>query len=258
MQARIGVDVGGTFTDVVLALPGGRVLVNKTTTTPRDPGEGVAAGIAALLREAALDGGAIAEVVHGTTVASNTILQKVGARTGLLTTQGFRDVLEIGRIRTPGMFDLSWSKPEPLVPRRWRLEVAERIGADGAVVTPLDEDAVRGAAAFLLAEGVEAVAVCFINSYCNPDHERRAAAILREAAPELLVTASCELFTLSKGETVPGQFGRSFKRAHTEAGYGQLHRAGSTSRTTETAYPPTGPILPSPSSNCKDANQRSR
>ncbi|MCW8087413.1 hydantoinase/oxoprolinase family protein [Sabulicella glaciei] len=193
MRARIGVDVGGTFTDVVLSLPGGRVLVNKTSTTPRDPGEGVAAGIAAVLREAGLEGAAVEEVVHGTTVASNTILQKVGARTGLLTTRGFRDVLEIGRIRTPGMFDLSWSKPEPLVPRRWRREASERIGADGAVVEPLDEGEVREAAAFFLEEGVEAVAICFINSYSNEAHERRAAAILREAAPSLLVTASCEV-----------------------------------------------------------------
>ena len=190
---RIGVDVGGTFTDVVLALPGGRVRLNKTTTTPADPGEGVAAGIAAVLRDAGLDPAAVTEVVHGTTVASNTILQKAGARTGLLTTAGFRDVLEIGRIRTPGMFDLSWSKPEPLVPRRWRLEVPGRIAADGAEVTPLSEDAVAAAAARFVAEGVEAVAICFINSYVNPAHEQRAQAILRAAAPGLMLTASCEV-----------------------------------------------------------------
>ena len=184
-MARIGVDVGGTFTDVVLALPDGRVYVNKTTTTPRDPGEGVAAGIAAVLAEADLASGEVAEVVHGTTVASNTILQKTGARTGLLTTRGFRDVLEIARIRTPGMFDLAWRKPEPLVPRRWRLEIAERIAADGSVVEPLDEASVRQAVAFLQAEGIEAVAICFINSYANDAHERRATAILRECAPDI-------------------------------------------------------------------------
>jgi N-methylhydantoinase A len=191
--ARIGVDVGGTFTDVVLATPDGRLFVNKTTTTPRDPGEGVAAGIAAVLAEAGLAPAAVAEIVHGTTVGSNTILQKAGARTGLLATRGFRDVLEIGRIRTPGMFDMAWSKPEPLVPRRWRLEARERVAADGSVVAPLDEAGVREAAAFFLAEGVESVAVAFINSYANDAHERRAAAILREAAPALLVTASCEV-----------------------------------------------------------------
>ena len=191
--ARIGVDIGGTFTDVVLALPDGRIYVNKTTTTPIDLGEGVTAGVATVLAAARLDPRDVAEVVHGTTVASNTILQKVGARTGLLTTRGFRDVLEIGRIRTPGMFDMAWSKPEPLVPRRWRLEVTERIAADGGVVTALDETSVRRAAATFLAEGVEAVAVCFINSYANDAHERRAAAILREHAPSLLVTASYEV-----------------------------------------------------------------
>jgi N-methylhydantoinase A len=191
--ARIGVDVGGTFTDVVLALPDGRIHVNKTTTTPADPGEGVVASVAAVLADARLDPRAVAEVVHGTTVASNTILQKVGARTGLLTTRGFRDVLEIGRIRTPGMFDMAWSKPEPLVPRRWRLEAHERIGAEGNIVAPLDEASVREAAATFLGERVEAVAVCFINSYANDVHERRATAILREAAPSLLVTASCEV-----------------------------------------------------------------
>jgi N-methylhydantoinase A len=191
--ARIGVDVGGTFTDVVLALPEGRIHVNKTTTTAIDPGEGVAAGIAAVLAEARLDPRDVAEIVHGTTVASNAILQKVGARIGLLTTRGFRDVLEIGRIRTPGMFNLAWSKPEPLVPRRWRLEAVERIGADGGVVIPLDEASVRESASAFLGEGVEAVAVCFINSYANDAHERRAVAILRAAAPSLLVTASCDV-----------------------------------------------------------------
>ena len=191
--SRIGVDVGGTFTDVVLALPDGHIYVNKTTTTPHDPGESVVAGIASVLREAHLDPRDVAEVVHGTTVASNTILQKVGARTGLLTTRGFRDVLEIGRIRTPGMFNLAWRKPEPLVPRRWRLEASERIGSDGEIVTPLDESSVRGPAEKFLSEGVEAIAICFINSYANDAHERRAAAILRECAPSLLTTASCEV-----------------------------------------------------------------
>jgi N-methylhydantoinase A len=174
-------------------MPDGRIHVNKTTTTPVDPGEGVAVGIATVLAEARLDPRDVAEVVHGTTVASNTILQKVGARTGLLTTRGFRDVLEIGRIRTPAMFDLAWSKPEPLVPRRWRLEASERVSATGDIVTPLDEESVRRAAETFRAEQVEAVAVCFINSYVNDSHERRAAAILREEFSSLLVTASCEV-----------------------------------------------------------------
>lgn len=191
--ARIGVDVGGTFTDIVLALPDGRIHVSKITTTPLDPSEAATSGIATVLAEAGLNPGEVAEVVHGTTVASNTILQKRGARTGLLTTRGFRDVLEIGRIRTPGMFQLGWRKPEPLVPRRWRLEAVERIAADGTTVTPLDEASVREAATTFRTENVEAVAVCFINSYVNDAHERRAVAILRECGPSLLVTASCEV-----------------------------------------------------------------
>jgi len=190
---RIGVDIGGTFTDIVLARPDGHLHVNKTTTTAADPGEGVVAGIRAVLAEAGLAATAVTEIVHGTTVASNTILQRAGARTGLLTTRGFRDVLEIGRIRTPGMFDLRWRKPEPLVPRRWRVEVAERIGPDGAIITRLDEAAVADAAAFFRAEGIEAVAICFLHSYANPRHEQRAAALLAAAAPELMVTASCDV-----------------------------------------------------------------
>ncbi len=191
--ARIGVDVGGTFTDIVLTLPGGRVIVNKTSTTPDDPGRGVLAGIDAVLHSAGVDPAEVAEIVHGTTVASNTILQKSGARTGLLTTAGFRDVLEIGRIRTPGMFDLAWRKPEPLVPRRWRLEVAGRMAADGNVVTPLVGEDVVAAAQFFVAEEIEAVAICFINSYVNPAHERDAVRIFRVAAPHILLSASCDV-----------------------------------------------------------------
>src|SRR5690606_40983643 len=108
---------------------------------------------------------AVAEVLHGTTVGSNTILQRKGARTGLITTRGFRDVLEIGRIRMPDMFDLTWDKPKPLVPRRHRLEVTERIAADGSVIEPLSEGDVISAAEALLAEGVEAIANGVLNSY---------------------------------------------------------------------------------------------
>ena len=123
------------------------------------------------------------EVLHGTTVGSNTILQRSGARTGLITTRGFRDVLEIGRIRMPDMFDLTWDKPKPLVPRRHRLEVAERIAADGAIVEPLDEASVDRGRRALVAAGIEAVAICLINSYRNPAHEQRVEAILRAALP---------------------------------------------------------------------------
>ena len=115
--ARVGCDIGGSFTDIILLHPDGRLFVNKTSTTPQQPGQAVVAGIRAVLAQSGLAADAIGELVHGTTVASNAILQKTGARTGVLATRGFRDVLEIGRIRTPTMFDLAWHKPEPLAPR---------------------------------------------------------------------------------------------------------------------------------------------
>ena len=190
---RIGCDIGGTFTDVVAAMADGTLHINKTSTTPDDPGQAVVEAIREVLRISGVAPEAVTEIVHGTTTASNTILQKVGARTGVLTTRGFRDVLEIGRIRTPTMFDLAWSKPEPLSPRRYRCEVDERIAADGSVVRALDPQQVRQVAAFFLAEGVQAVAICFINSYANPVHELAAKLILEAEFPQLLVTASCEV-----------------------------------------------------------------
>ena len=130
------------------------------------------------------------EILHGTTVGSNTILQRSGAKTGLITTRGFRDVLEIGRIRMPEMFDLTWSKPTPLVPRRHRVEVDERIAADGSVVKPLDEPSLERAVEQLVADGIEAVAICFINSYRNAAHERQAEAFIKSRHPDLPVSAS--------------------------------------------------------------------
>jgi len=190
---RIGCDIGGTFTDVVVELPDGSLHINKTSTTPDDPGRAVVEGVRAVLAGAGIDPASVTEVVHGTTAASNIILQKAGARVGVIGTRGFRDVLEIGRIRTPTMFDLAWSKPEPLAPRRWRREVDERIGADGSVVRPLDPQQVRDVAGFFCDEGVEAVAIAFINSYANPVHELATRRILESEFPGLLVTASCEV-----------------------------------------------------------------
>ena len=190
---RVGCDIGGTFTDIVLALPEGTLHIGKVSTIPDDPGRAVVEGVVRLLREAGLPPDAVTEVVHGTTAASNTILQKTGAKTGVLTTRGFRDVLEIGRIRTPTMFDFAWHKPEPLAPRRYRVEIGERVAADGAVVRALDPDDVRAAGKLFAAEGVNAVAICFINSYRNPVHELAAKAILEAEFPDLLVTASCEV-----------------------------------------------------------------
>jgi N-methylhydantoinase A len=188
--ARVAVDVGGTFTDIVVMTPDGIMHESKVSTTPDDPSRAVVDGLASLLAELNVPPASVAEILHGTTVGSNTILQRTGARTGLITTSGFRDVLEIGRIRMPDMFDLTWDKPKPLVPRRHRLEVRERIAADGAVIEPLSEADVVAAAEKLIAGGVEAIAICFLNSYRNAAHEKQAEAILKARFPDLPVTAS--------------------------------------------------------------------
>jgi N-methylhydantoinase A len=187
---RVAVDIGGTFTDIVVLSSAGALHESKVATTPEDPSRAVVAGLAALLEDLALAPERVTEVLHGTTVGSNTILQRTGALTGLITTRGFRDVLEIGRIRMPDMFDLSWDKPKPLVPRRYRLEVGERIAADGSIVEPLRESEVVAAGERLVAAGIEAVAICLLNSYRNPAHERRVEAVLRARFPQLLVSAS--------------------------------------------------------------------
>ncbi|MGA7803327.1 hydantoinase/oxoprolinase family protein [Bradyrhizobium sp.] len=188
---RVAVDIGGTFTDIALLTEGGLIHQSKLSSTPADPSLAVVEGVRQLLLELSIAPQAIAEVLHGTTVGSNTILQRKGARTGLITTRGFRDVLEIGRIRMPDMFDLTWDKPKPLVPRRHRLEVAERMAADGQPVEPLSEASVIAAGKALVAEQIEAVAIAFINSYRNPAHELEAEAILRANFPQLLLTTSC-------------------------------------------------------------------
>jgi N-methylhydantoinase A len=190
---RVAIDIGGTFTDIVVMSGDGTLHESKVSTTPDDPSHAVVVGLSALLAELGLAPASVVEVLHGTTVGSNTLVQRSGARTGLITTRGFRDVLEIGRIRMPEMFDLTWDKPKPLVPRRHRLEVVERIAADGSIVEPLHEASVLAAGELLVGAGIEAVAVCLINSYRNPVHEERVEALLRERFPALLVTASYQV-----------------------------------------------------------------
>jgi N-methylhydantoinase A len=193
MTARLAVDIGGTFTDIVLATGDGRLLLEKIRSTTHQPEAAVIEGTARVLAAAGITGDAVAEVLHGTTVASNTILQREGARTGLITTRGFRDVLEIGRVRTPELYDIMWDKPAPLVRRRHRLEVAERVMADGSVLEPLDEPGVIEAADWLVAEGIEALAICFINSHRNPAHERRALELIAERHRTLALSASVDI-----------------------------------------------------------------
>src|SRR5215510_4343845 len=156
-SSRVAIDIGGTFTDIVVMSGDGTLHESKVSTTPDDPSRAVVSGLDALLAELGVAAGNVAEVLHGTTVGSNTILQRSGARTGLITTRGFRDVLEIGRIRMPDMFDLTWDKPKPLVQRRHRFEITERIAADGSVVEALNEASVIAAAEQLAAAGVQAV-----------------------------------------------------------------------------------------------------
>ena len=176
---RIGVDIGGTFTDIVAVHPNGELVVHKLPSTPRDYGQAILKGVKEVFDSTRSE--AVEEVIHGTTVATNAILSGTGACTGLITTKGFRDVLEIGRLRMPRLYDLSWVKPEPLVPRYLRLEVDERVAADGTIEKDLDEGSVISAIERLKAEGVESIAVCLLNSYVNEEHERRVGELLREA-----------------------------------------------------------------------------
>ena len=186
----MGVDVGGTFTDVVLHGEDGRAEARKLLSTPPAYDRAVVAAVGEL---AGARAGDVAEVVHGTTVATNAVLERRGSPTALVTTRGFRDVLELRRLRIPHMYDLFWRKPPPFVPRRLRFEVDERVAADGAVVRPLDEDGVRAVAARLREAGVASVAVCLLHSYRAPAHERRVGEILAEELPGLDVSLSSDI-----------------------------------------------------------------
>jgi len=178
---RVGIDIGGTFTDIALVDAAGTVSIRKVASTPDDYSRGIADGLAALIAELGIAPGKITAIVHATTVATNTILEFKGARTALVTTRGFRDVLELRRLRIPVLYDLQYDKPPPLVPRQHRLEISERMGPDGTVRVPLDEADVRDAAQRFRAAGIESVAISYLHAYANPAHEIRTEAILREA-----------------------------------------------------------------------------
>jgi N-methylhydantoinase A len=188
---RAGVDIGGTFTDIVLLGEGGERYTKKVSSTVDDYARAIVDGLSELLAE--IGGGRIVELLHGTTVASNAILEHKGAKTGLITTRGFRDVLEIRNLRMPRLYDMSWTKPVPLVERRLRVEVDERINAQGGVDKPLDERSVERAVEFLVAEGVEAIAVCLLHSYLNPAHEERVKEIVARMAPATTLCISAEV-----------------------------------------------------------------
>jgi N-methylhydantoinase A len=188
---RIGFDVGGTFTDFTLHdTADGTLRHFKVPSTPADPSEAIETGLRSLLTEPRISPAEVGFIGHGTTVATNMVIERRGVPTGLITTRGFRDVLEIGRQVRPHLYDYTVRTPVPLVPRECRLEVAERIDAAGTVLVPLNEDAVTRAADALAAHGVQAIAICFLHSYLNPAHERRAAAIVRQRLPHVYVSTS--------------------------------------------------------------------
>ena len=190
MSLRLGIDIGGTFTDLVAIAADGRVLTRKTASTPHDYGEGIMTGLAELLAEA---GGVVSEVLHGTTIGSNTILEGKGARTALITTAGFRDVLEIRDLRMPRLYDLHWTKPVALVERRLRLTVIEKMRPDGSVATALDAASLRAAIDFLRAENVQSLAICLLHSYANPAHENAVADAVAAALPGMAISKSSEI-----------------------------------------------------------------
>ena len=187
---RAGVDVGGTFTDVVVADSKGQIHTFKLPSTPADFSDGVVGGVREVLDSRQIDPVLIQDVIHGSTVATNAILERKGARTGLLTTAGFRDVLELRRLRMPRLYDMTWKKPLPLVERSLRLEINERIDVAGNVAQVIDVVDVRRKIDQLVAAGVESVAVCLIHSYANPTHEMLIGDILKAEYPRVWVSLS--------------------------------------------------------------------
>ncbi len=200
-MARIGIDIGGTFTDFIVSGNDGRVLAtHKLASTPDDPSRAAMQGAKQILRKAGLDFHDVEFCCHGATVATNALLERKGAKTGLITTRGFRDLLHIGRKNRPCNFSHYQEigrQSRPLVPRRWRMTVRERIRApDGATEAPLDEDDVLEALNRLEEEGVEAIAVCCLFSFLDPEHEKRIAKLARARFPEAYITASHEIVPL--------------------------------------------------------------
>ena len=190
---RAAADVGGTFTDVAVLTPDGRLATRKLPSTPENYADAVVAGVRSLLEALGSPPGALEELLHGCTVATNAILEGKGAPTALLTTRGFRDVLELRRVRVPNLYEPLYERPPPLVPRQLRFEIDERTGPRGEALRPLDEAGVRAAAERIQAAGVEAVAVCYLHSYAGPAHERRTGEILRDLLPGAFVSLSVDV-----------------------------------------------------------------
>jgi N-methylhydantoinase A/oxoprolinase/acetone carboxylase beta subunit len=203
---QIGVDIGGTFTDIVALDGSGRLSLAKVPSTPKDLLDGIAAATTKVLALAGAKPQAVERFIHGTTVATNAVLEQKGATTAILTTEGFEDVLELGRMKRSRMYDLDMDPEVPtfLAPRRRRLGIRERLDAKGGVLTPLSEDDVRAAVQTLRGQGVSAIAVCYLFSFVNPAHERRTREIIAALAPEISVSLSSEVDpTFREYERIP-------------------------------------------------------
>lgn len=191
---KLGIDIGGTFTDLVLLDEhSGQMAFGKTLTTYPDPLEGILNGVAQITQERGVPLADITTVVHGTTLVTNAVIERKGARTALLTTRGFEDVLEIGREMRYDIYDLFLSMPKPLVPRPWRIGIRERVDKTGRVLQPIDLAEVEAAADRLVQRGVQSIAVCFLHAFANPEHERAAGELLRRKYPHLAVSLSSEV-----------------------------------------------------------------
>ncbi len=198
MVIRIGADVGGTFTDVILVDAAGWIEVHKLPSTPPDFGRAVVCAIEAVLAAAGAGGSSVREVAHGTTVATNAVLERRGAKTALLTTRGFRDVLALRRIRLPVLYDWFFEKPQELVPRHLRFEVTERIGADGRVITPVQASELNSIVQSLRSQNVESVAICLLHAYAFSQHEQQVGDLVSKLLPEAAVSVSSQVLAQRK------------------------------------------------------------
>src|SRR5499427_34561 len=190
---RVGIDIGGTFTDLLLVGEDGAAIIGKTLTTPGDPSLAVENALRPSLEKGTVKRGERGTLIHGTTLVTNALIERKGAPTALLTTAGFRDAVEIGREHRYELYDLNLDLPKPLVPRHLRFDVPERMAADGSVIEALDEQFVRRLIGELFAKGIKAIAVSYLNSFRNPSHERRTAEIIAEIAPNMRVSLSSEV-----------------------------------------------------------------
>lgn len=186
---RVATDIGGTFTDLVAVDDQGRTILTKSHTTPPNFEEGVIN----VIEKSGIRPEEIEDFIHGTTTIINALTERKGAKTALITTKGFRDVLEIARCNRPDLFNMVFAKPRPFIPRYLRKEVTERVSYDGKILTPLVEEDIKTAVEYFQKEGVEAIAVCYINSYANDAHEKRTVEVIKELWPEIFVTSSIEV-----------------------------------------------------------------